>query len=61
MCRLEKLDVHNNRLPTLPKEMEELLELTYLDVSHNEITTYTGRVYKLCEYPLFARGQLTAC
>jgi Leucine-rich repeat (LRR) protein len=47
--RLERLEVHHNRLPTLPKEFEELLELTYLDVSHNEITTYPGRVYKLGE------------
>jgi Leucine-rich repeat (LRR) protein len=41
--------VHRNRLTSLPKELEELQQLTYLDVSHNCIRTYPGRVYKLSE------------
>lgn len=46
---LQHLDVHRNRLTSLPKELEELQQLTYLDASHNCIRTYPGRVYKLSE------------
>jgi Leucine-rich repeat (LRR) protein len=44
---LQKLDAHGNCLPTLPKELEELQELTSLDVSHNSISDYPGRIYRL--------------
>ena len=48
---LERLDAHDNRLSTLPKELEELMELKVLDTSHNNITGFTGRVYKLGSCP----------
>ena len=45
---MEELDANSNLLPTLPRELEELKgTLTSLNVSHNLITTYPGRIYKL--------------
>ena len=48
-CSLRKLDLSDNQLHTLPKEMEELKQLEELDISHNQITNYPGNIYKLSE------------
>ena len=44
---LERLNLHGNRITAVCKELEELVELTDLDLSYNLLATYPGSLYKL--------------
>ena len=52
LASLEKLDVSGNQLRSLPKELEELEELTWFACARNRIGWFPGNVYQIRTTPV---------